>query len=147
MTKLLKFLIKYLHAAFDDFGFTISASQNSGKLSSGASVTLVSPELELFVSIDNDEIIASFRSLLVAQQSNCYSLAAVFELLGHIDEPGMFEGHDARILRKELPRIINCFSAIEYAETIKRLDIITAELLLKSDVDRTDNPDRINWWH
>ena len=81
MTKLLEFIITFLSTLFDDYGFLIRESKNTGNRFSGASILMASDEMEIFLAIERDEITAYFRSRFDKRKNNWYSTEVVLE--GH----------------------------------------------------------------
>jgi len=122
MIQLLKFIVAFLPALFDEYGFLIKESKNSGNRFSGASILMVSSEVEIFLAIERDEITAFFRSMFDKRKSNWYSIEIILALLGHKDCSGVLDDYNSSLIRDELPQIINRFHKSEIEETLRLLD-------------------------
>ena len=127
MTQLLKFIVTFLSALFDDYGFWIKESKNTGNRFSGASILMASDDVEIFLSIERDEITAYFRSICDKRKNNWYSTEVVLALLGHGDCLGVLDDRNSSLVEKELPNIIKRFQKSEVEETVKLLDKIEKE--------------------
>lgn len=122
MTQLLKFIITFLSALFDEYGFFIKESKNSGNRFTGASVLISSDEVEIFLAIEREEITAYFRSLFDKRKNNWYSLDTVLSFLGYANASGVIDKRNSNLIRDELSRIINRFSKSEFEKTLVMLD-------------------------
>lgn len=127
MMQLLKFIITFLSALFDDYGFLIKESKNTGSRFSGASILMASDEMEIFLAIERDEITAYFRSRFDKRKNNWYSTEVVLALLGHRDCLGVLDDRNSSLVKKELPGIIKRFQKPEAEKTLKFLDNIEKE--------------------
>ncbi len=124
MNKLFQFIINFLSALFDEYGFIITSSKNSGNDFHGASIIMSSSDLEIFLAIERDEITAQFRSLYDNRKNNWYSAEIVLTLLGNKGCIGVLDIRMANLLKIELPAIIDNFQKTEVERTIKCLEEI-----------------------
>ena len=127
MTKLLQFTIKFLSALFDEYGFSIASSENSGNDFAGASMVIASSEMEIFLAIERQEITAQFRSAFDKKKSNWYSAGTVLDLVGHKDCPGLLDDRTGSYIKDALPVIVSLFKQAEIERTLERLDEIERE--------------------
>lgn len=124
MIQLLKFIVSFLSVLFDEYGFLIKESKNSGNRFSGASILLTSSDVEIFLAIERDEITACFRSMFDKQKSNWYSAEVVLSLLGYQDCLGIMNNHNSLLLRNKIPEVMRRFSESEFEKTLRQLDEI-----------------------
>ncbi|MBU1426200.1 MAG: hypothetical protein KKH12_13555 [Gammaproteobacteria bacterium] len=124
MTQLLKYIVKFLSALFDDYGFYIKESSNSGNRFSGASILLASGDVEIFLAIERDEITAYFRSTHDLRKNNWYSSEIILSFLGHRAPCGVLDESTSTLIRNEIPRIVGCLRKSEAESTLVHLDEI-----------------------
>ncbi|MDZ4183827.1 MAG: hypothetical protein U1D97_02470 [Desulfuromonadales bacterium] len=127
MIQLLKFIVSYLSALFDEYGFQLKASENSGNRFSGASILMASRDLEIFLAIERDEITADFRSVFDKRERNWYSIDIILSFLGHRCLSGVLDDQNASLMRDGLPEIIDCFRESNVERTLKLLDGLEKE--------------------
>jgi len=127
MTKLLKFILKYLSNLFDEYGFSITKSNNSGNRFSGASILLASAEMEIFMAVERDEITAQFRSVFDKRKNNWYSAEDVLALFEHKNCLGVLDDRVGSYIKDELSAIISRFQKSEIEQTLGLLDKIEKE--------------------
>lgn len=113
MNKILKFILKYLSSLFDEYGFSIMKSNNSGNRFSGASILLASDEIEIFIAVERDEITAQFRSVFDKRKNNWYSAEVVLALFDYKNCNGVLDDRVGSFIKDELSVIINRFRKAE----------------------------------
>ena len=128
MNKLLQFIINFLSALFDEYGFSIVSSNNSGNDFSGASILMTSSEIEIFLAVERNEITVQFRSLFDRRKSNWYSSEIVLALVGHKSGIGVIDERNGYSLKKLLPAIIDRFQKSDIEQTLKSLDELEKEI-------------------
>jgi hypothetical protein len=124
MIKLLQFIVMFLSSLFEEHGFSITASNNSGNRFAGASILMASSEMEIFLAIERDEITAQFRSVFDKRKSNWYSVEIVLALVGRENCLGVIDDRIGSYIQSDLPAIISRFGKIEVEQTLKILDEI-----------------------
>jgi hypothetical protein len=127
MIHLLKFIVTFLSALFEEYGFLIIESKNSGNRFLGASILMVSSEVEIFLAIERDEMTIRVRSLYDKRKNNWYSIEIILALLGHKDCYGVLDDRNSSLIQNELSEIIHRFSKSKIAETLRLLDGIEKE--------------------
>jgi hypothetical protein len=127
MIKLLEFVVTYLFRLFDEYGFLIKESGNSGNRFSGASILIVSSELEIFLAIERDEVTADFRSVFDSRKNNWYSVDVVLALLGYRGCRGVLDDKNSILLQKEIPQLIHRFHESEINNTLQELAFLEKE--------------------
>ena len=124
MTQLLKYIISYFSILFDEYGFLIKESNNTGNKFSGASILLTSSELEIFLAIERDEITAFFRSVFDKRKNNWYSTDVILNFLGNKNSLGILNDTNSNMLRDGLPELVQRFHKNKIEETLELLDKI-----------------------
>jgi len=127
MIHLRKFITTYLQALLDEYGFSIKTCEDSGNRFHGASIHMVSSEMEIFLAIERDEITAEFRSVFDKRKSKWYSGDIILTFIGHGGFSGVLDDRSASLIRDHLPEIINCFQKSKIEKTLKLLDEIKKE--------------------
>lgn len=127
MTQLLQFIVTFLPSLFDEYGFYIKESKNSGNRFSGSSILIASSEVEIFLAIERDEMTSYFRSLFDKRKSNWYSSEVILALLGHIECRGVLDENNSSLIRDEMSEILKRFHKNEIRETLRLLDGIEKE--------------------
>jgi len=127
MIQLLKFIITYFQPLFEEYLFMIKDSENAGNRFSGASILMVSNEMEIFLAIERDEITADFRSIFDNRKSSWYSIDIILALLGYKGFSGVLDDRSSSLIRDELPEIIDRFGASKVEETLRLLDKLEKE--------------------
>lgn len=120
MIQIFSFIVAFLPDLFEKYGFVICSSANSGNRFGGASIVMASGDVEVFLSIERDEITLSFRSLF-DEKKNWFSTETVLALLGHKGYSGVINDQSAVLLRDELPKIMKRFDKAEAGETVRLL--------------------------
>lgn len=128
MVQLLKYIVTYLSSIFDDYGFLIKNSTNSGNRFSGASILMASSEIEIFLAIERDEITMSFRSLFDKKKNNWYSSEVILALFGHTECCGIMNDYRSLLIKDEFSEIVNRFRKSEVEETLRLLNGIEKEM-------------------
>lgn len=127
MIKLLQFIVRFLSSLFDEYGFSITASNNSGNRFAGASILMASSEMEIFLAIERDEITAQFRSVYDKRKNNWYSAEIVLDLIGRKSCLGVLDDRIGSYIQSDLPAMISRFRKTEVEQTLKILDEIEKE--------------------
>lgn len=128
MVTLLKFLIAHFSQLFDDYGFAITQSENSGNRFHGASILLRSKTLEIFFAFERDQFSAEFRSVEDKRKGSWYSVATILAYLGHKNCLGIFDKDTLRATKQALPQIVTLFEDDEIENILSSLDQIERTL-------------------
>ena len=126
---LLRFLVDNCAQLFELYHFRITHSEVGPTHVSGASVTLESEAVRIFLSIEKEEIMLKFCSVY-ENKEHWHIFERISKLLGREVTVGIMNDLNTVFLRENGDKIMNLFSKENYADTVKKLDQFQDEWLL-----------------
>jgi len=124
---LLKFLVNNCAPLFESHKFTITYTEVGPTHVSGASVILESEDVQIFLSIEKEEITLQIRSLQEAKK-NWHGFQQISLLLGHQTSTGLLNNEsNAVFLAKSWDEIVRRFDKEHLAETLETLNKLKSE--------------------
>jgi hypothetical protein len=121
LLSLLRFLVDNCAPLSELYQFHIIHSEVGPTHVSGASVTLESEAVKIFLAIEKEEIIISFCSVY-ENKERWHIFARISKLLGREVAVGIMNDLNAAFLRENGDKIMNLFSKENYADTVRKLD-------------------------
>ena len=127
MIALLTFLLRYCSCVFERPGFRFKDSGVGRNAAEGSRIHLESPEVEMFIGNEREELTWRIRSTYDSSKRNWFSFDLVAQLLGHDVSTGVMTEENCELLKKDLPEILDRFSESRVSATLRTLKRLKAE--------------------
>ncbi len=123
---LLRFLVDNCVQLFELYQFRITDSQVGPTHVSGASITLESKDVRIFLFVEREEIMLTFSSRFDGCQKP-YSFYFISKILGREEPAGVMNDSNALFISSNWDKILQLFSKQNYIETTNRLEKMEAD--------------------